>query len=90
MIFFQENVAFIQVLIYQDWHKNSLKYKYCTFRKTHFNYVFIQIKQLVSNVCAFVVLCIQKLVTFLLDNINFQNLKDVIVAAQLEMNGTSF
>ena len=25
--------------------------------KTHFNYVFIEIKQLISDVCAFVVLC---------------------------------
>ena len=34
--------------------KNSLKYP--TIVKTHFNYVFIQIKRLFSNVCGFVVL----------------------------------
>ena len=34
--------------------KNSLKYQ--NFMKTH-NYVFIQIKQVISDVCAFVVLC---------------------------------
>ena len=33
---------------------NSLKYR--TFMKTHFNYVFIQIKRLISDVCALVVL----------------------------------
>ena len=58
--------------------------------KTHVNYVFIQIKQLISDVCTFVVLCMLTHRFFFWDNINFQNLKYVIEAAQLETNGTSF
>ena len=36
--------------------KNSLKYR--TLMKTHFNYVFSQIKRLISDICAFKVLLI--------------------------------
>ena len=42
---------------------------------THFNYVFNQIKQLVSNVLAFVVLCtLTHRFFFQILNVNFQNL----------------
>ena len=53
--------------------------------KIHFNYIFIQIKLLVSD--AFVHMNSSLLFS---DDVNFQNLKDVIAAAQLETNGTSF
>ena len=47
--------------------------------KTHFSYVFSQVKRFISDICAFVV---------------FQNLKDVTeaaqLAAQLKTNGMSF
>ena len=59
----------------------------------HFNYVFSQIKQLISDICAFVVLFANSSLLFL-DNVNFQNLKDVTeaaqLAAQLETNAMSF
>ena len=35
----------------------KISLKYHTFMKTHFNGIFIQIKRLISDVCAFVVLC---------------------------------
>ena len=58
--------------------------------KTHFNSVFIQIKRLIFDVCALVVLCTLTHRFFFSENVNFKNLKDVIAAAQLETNGTSF
>ena len=58
--------------------------------KTHFNYIFIQIKRLISSVCAFVVLGTLDSSLHFLDDVNFQNLKDVIEASPLETNGTSF
>ena len=48
-------LAFIIGRTLKKYVENSLIYH--TFMKTHFNYVFIQIKQLISDVCAFVVLC---------------------------------
>ena len=57
--------------------------------KTHFNYVFSQVKRLICDVCAFVVWCANSSLLFL-DNVNFKNLKDVSEAAQLETNGMSF
>ena len=61
--------------------------------KTHFNYIFSQIKQLISDVCAFVVLCTLTH-RFFFWITNFQKLKDVTeaaqLAAQLETNGMSF
>ena len=68
--------------------KNSLKYR--TLMKTHFNYVFIQIQQPISDVCAYVVLWTLTHCCFFSENVNFQNLNDVIAAAQLKTNGTSF
>ena len=59
--------------------------KYHTLMKTHFNYVFIRIKRLVSD--AFVHANSWLLFS---DNVNFQNLKDAIAVAQLETNGMSF
>ena len=56
-----------------------------TFMKIHFNYVFIQIKRLVSD--AFVHANSWLLFS---DNVNFQKLKDAIAVAQLETNGMSF
>ena len=72
--------------------KSSLQCR--AFMKTHFNYVFSQIKQLISDICAFVVLCTLTHRFFFSNNVNFQNLKDVTeaaqLAAQLETNGMCF
>ena len=63
--------------------------------ETHFNYVFSQSKRLISDVCAFVVLCtLAHRFFFRILNVNFQNMKDVTeaaqLAAQLETNEMSF
>ena len=62
--------------------------------KTHFDYVFSQIKRLFCDVYAFVVWCKLTHRFFFSDNVNFQNLKDVTeaaqLAAQLETNEMSF
>ena len=78
-----EPLAFIGKTL-EKYVKNSLKYR--TFMKTHFNS---------DKTTYFQCLCILSFVhgnssLLLSDNVNFQHLKDVIVAAQLETNGTSF
>ena len=59
--------------------------KYHNFKIPHFNYVFSQIKQLVSD--AFVHANSWLLFS---DNVSFQNLKDAIAVAQLETTEMSF
>ena len=87
MLILRKALAFIGKTL-KKYIKNSLTYR--TFIKTHFNSVLIQIKRLISDVCACVVLCTLTHRFLYSDNVNFQNLKDVIATAQLKTNGTSF
>ena len=61
--------------------KKSLKYH--TFMKTHFNTFSFRLNNLF-------LMCKLTHRFFSSDSANFENLKDVIAAAQLETNGTSF
>ena len=53
-LIFHKPLVFISKTL-KKYVKNSLKYR--AFMKTHFNSVFIQIKRLIFDVCALVVLC---------------------------------